>query len=254
MAQQRLDKVLGETGRWSRKEARGLIRRGLVTVDGATVRQPEYKVEPENAEVIVEGQAIVWQRHCYLMLNKPAGVLTATEDRNQQTVLDLLPERYRRQGVAPVGRLDKDTEGLLLLTNDGDLAHRLTSPRYHVEKVYLAAVDGTVDAQDAAAFAAGLTLGDGTRCRPAELKPLGPGRCQVTLREGKYHQVKRMLAACGKPVTALERVSMGPLRLDRALSRGAYRPLTPEEIQALRQAVESEQSNQDSVQKVYGNY
>lgn len=254
MAQQRLDKVLGETGRWSRKEARGLIRRGLVTVNGAAVRQPEYKVEPETAVVTVEGQAVVWQRHCYLMLNKPAGVLTATEDRDQKTVLDLLPECYRRQGIAPVGRLDKDTEGLLLLTNDGDLAHRLTSPRYHVEKKYLAAIDGTVDVRDAAAFAAGLTLRDGTQCLPAELEPLGPGRCQVTLREGKYHQVKRMLAACGKPVTALERVSMGPLWLDQELARGKYRPLTPEEIQALRQAGESEQSDQDLAQKVYGNY
>lgn len=254
MAQQRLDKVLGETGRWSRKEARGLIRRGLVTVDGATVRQPEHKVDPETAAVTVEGQALHWQRLAYLMLNKPAGVLTATEDRAQKTVLDLLPECYRRQGIAPVGRLDKDTEGLLLLTNDGELAHRLTSPRYHVEKVYLAAVDGTVDGQDVAAFAAGLTLGDGTRCLPAELEPLEPGRCRVTLREGKYHQVKRMLAACGKPVTALERVSMGPLQLDRKLPRGGYRPLTPEEIADLRQAVGAEQSDQDSVQKVCGNY
>ena len=238
MAKQRLDKVLGQTGRWSRKEARELIRRGLVTVDGAVIRQPEYKAEPEQAAITVSGEALTWRQYCYLMLNKPAGVLTATEDRDQKTVLDLLPERCRRQGVAPVGRLDKDTEGLLLLTNDGALAHRLTSPRYHVEKRYLATVDGTVDAGDVAAFAAGLTLGDGTQCLPAGLEPLGPGRCRVALREGKYHQVKRMLAACGKPVTALERISMGPLKLDGTLPRGGCRELTAEEVRLLRKAGE----------------
>ena len=137
-----------------------------------------------------------------------------------------------------MGRLDKDTEGLLLLTNDGALAHRLTSPRYHVEKCYLATVDGTVDAGDVAAFAAGLTLGDGTQCLPAGLEPLGPGRCRVALREGKYHQVKRMLAACGKPVTALERISIGPLKLDGTLPRGGCRELTAEEVRLLRKAGE----------------
>ena len=229
MAKQRLDKVLGQTGRWSRKEARELIRRGLVTVDGAVIRQPEYKAEPEQAAITVSGKAMTWRQYCYLMLNKPTGVLTATEDRDQRTVLDLLPERCRRQGVVPVG---------LLLTNDGALAHRLTSPRYHVEKCYLATVDGTVDAGDVAAFAAGLTLGDGTQCLPAGLEPLGPGRCRVTLREGKYHQVKRMLAACGKPVTALERISMGPLKLDGMLPRGSCRELTAEEVRLLRKAGE----------------
>lgn len=233
MALQRLDKVLCGTGRWSRKEARLLIRRGAVTADGETVRTPEYKLDPECVRLTVEGQPVSWQRNCYLILNKPAGVLTATEDRDRQTVLDLLPEEYRRQGVAPVGRLDRDTTGLLLLTNDGELAHRLTSPRHHVEKRYLAEIDGTVDGADAAAFAAGLTLGDGTVCRPAELESLGPGRCLVTLREGKYHQVKRMLAARGKPVTGLERVSMGPLKLDSALPRGGWRPLTEEEVRKL---------------------
>ena len=238
MALQRLDRLLGETGRWSRKEAKLLIRRGAVTVDGAVIRSPEHKLDPESARVTAEGELVNWQRICWIMLNKPAGVLTATRDREQRTVLDLLPEEYRRQRVVPVGRLDKDTTGLLLLTNDGAAAHRLTSPRHHVEKRYLAEIRGTVEEADVAAFARGLTLGDGTWCRPAVLECLGTGRCLVTLREGKYHQVKRMLAARGKPVTGLERVALGPLELDPALPRGGWRLLTGEEVRRLTEMVD----------------
>ena len=174
------------------------------------------------------------------MLHKPAGVLTATEDRKQPTVLDLLPPELRRIGLAPVGRLDKDTEGLLLLTNDGELAHRLLSPKYHVDKRYLARVDGELSAADAEAFARGMTLGDGLECLPAGLEclPAGlellsPQEALVTLREGKFHQVKRMLAARGAPVLYLKRLSMGPLTLDDSLAAGAYRLLRAEEISAL---------------------
>ena len=159
-------------------------------------------------------------------------VLTATEDRRQKTVLDLLPPEY--QNLFPVGRLDKDTEGLLLLTDDGALAHRLLSPRHHVDKVYLAEIDGEVDASDVAAFEAGMTLGDGTQCLPAGLESLGKGRCRVTLREGKFHQVKRMLAQRGKPVLHLKRLSMGDLQLDSALKVGEFRLLTVQEVQNLK--------------------
>lgn len=151
MGLQRMDKLLSDTGRWSRKEAKELIRKGQVLVNGKTVRKPEEKADPEQAQVTVCGEAVSWQAKCYLLLHKPAGVLTATEDRRQKTVLELLPQPYRKQGVAPVGRLDKDTTGLLLLTNDGALTHQLISHKYHVPKVYLAEINGTVDDADAAA-------------------------------------------------------------------------------------------------------
>ncbi|MCD7837524.1 MAG: rRNA pseudouridine synthase [Clostridiales bacterium] len=235
MAEQlRLDKLLADTGLWSRKEARDLIRRGQVTVDGAVVKQPEAKVDPAQSSLTAAGQPVVWQKYTYVMLNKPAGVLTATEDRRQPTVLDLLPPELRRKQLRPVGRLDKDTEGLLLLTDDGALAHRLLAPRSHVDKVYFAETEGTVDDGDIAAFAAGMTLEDGLVCQSAGLERLGPEQCLVTLREGKFHQVKRMMAACGKPVRYLKRLSMGPLALDEVLEPGAWRFLTEAEIHALR--------------------
>ena len=168
------------------------------------------------------------------MLHKPAGVLTATEDSRQRTVLDLLPPELRKRGLSPVGRLDKDTEGLLLLTDDGELAHRLLSPKYHVDKRYFARVDGLLDQADVDAFAAGMTLGDGLMCLPAGLEPLAEGTCIVTLREGKFHQVKRMLAARGAPVLYLKRLSMGPLTLDAELPIGGWRELTAEETASLR--------------------
>lgn len=213
-------------------------------VNGALVCEPEGRVEPEGLLLTVQGEPVFWKQYRYLMLNKPMGVLTATEDHRQKTVLDLLPNELRRQGVAPVGRLDKDTEGLLLLTNDGGLAHRLLSPRYHIKKCYFVGIDGIVDQQDMEAFQAGLVLGDGTQCLPAELEPLEPGQCLVILREGKYHQVKRMLAACGKPVKALKRISMGPLQLDDALEAGHWRELTEAEIRALREAGSRDEKEQ----------
>lgn len=228
----RLDKLLSDSGLWSRKEAKQLLKQGRVQVDGAVERAPERKVRPGQTRVTVDGQPVNWEKFHYIMMNKPAGVLTATEDRHQRTVLDLLPAEYQR--LFPVGRLDKDTEGLLLLTDDGELAHRLLSPRHHVDKVYLAEIDGETDPADTAAFAAGMTLGDGTRCQPAGLESLGPGRCRVTLREGKFHQVKRMLAQRGKPVLHLKRLSMGDLPLDEALKPGEFRVLTPQEVQILK--------------------
>lgn len=233
---ERLDKLLAGTGKWSRREVKALVRQGLVRVDGRLAASAEDKLDPAAAIVTVAGETISLCRFTYVMLHKPAGVLTATEDRKQPTVLDLLPPELRRIGLAPVGRLDKDTEGLLLLTNDGELAHRLLSPKYHVEKRYFARVDGELSAADAEAFARGMTLGDGLECLPAGLEVLPDRVCIVTLREGKFHQVKRMLAARGAPVLYLKRLSMGPLTLDDSLAAGAYRLLRAEEISALYRA------------------
>lgn len=230
---ERLDKLLAGTGKWSRREVKALVRQGLVRVDGQLAASAEDKLDPAAAIITVAGETISLRRFTYVMLHKPAGVLTATEDRKQPTVLDLLPPELRRIGLAPVGRLDKDTEGLLLLTNDGELAHRLLSPKYHVEKRYFARVDGELSAADTEAFARGMTLGDGLECLPAGLEVLPDRVCIVTLREGKFHQVKRMLAARGAPVLYLKRLSMGPLTLDDSLAAGAYRLLRAEEISAL---------------------
>lgn len=220
----RLDKLLTQSGLYSRSEARELIRSGRVSVDGETLRRPEVKAA-EDAAVFVDGEEVNCSLCRYFMLNKPAGVLSATDDRSQPTVLDLLPREIRALGLFPVGRLDKDTTGLLLLTNDGDFAHRVISPKHGVVKTYLAVTASPVYAEDVRAFREGITLADGTRCLPAVLEPLDGCRCRVLVSEGKYHQVKRMLAACGKPCTALERTAVGALELDPELPRGGWREL-----------------------------
>ena len=230
---ERLDKIIAGTGKYSRREVKELVRQGRVVVDGRLASSPEEKVDADAVCLLVDGQSLDCRRYTYLMLHKPAGVLSARVDGRQQTVLDLLPPELRKRDLSPVGRLDKDTEGLLLLTNHGELAHRLLSPRYHVDKVYYARVEGVLTAADTAAFAGGMVLADGLECLPAGLELLSPQEALVTLREGKFHQVKRMLAACGKPVTYLKRLSMGPLRLDEALAPGAFRPLAEGEIHTL---------------------
>lgn len=230
---ERLDKIISATGKKSQREVREMVRQGRVLVDGKPAPAADMKVDPQTAVILLDGEPLGYEKFTYVMLHKPAGVLTATEDRRQETVLDLLPPELRRRALSPVGRLDKDTEGLLLLTNDGQLAHRLLSPKSHVDKVYYARVDGALEPGDIAAFAAGMTLGDGLECLPAGLEILSPTEALVTLREGKFHQVKRMLAARGKPVLYLKRLSMGRLRLDPALAPGAWRMLTEEERSAL---------------------
>lgn len=237
MEKQRLDKVIASTGKFSRREVKNLVRQGRVLVDGAPARSAEDKVEAENVEITVNGEVLTYRRFTWIMLNKPAGYLSATEDGRGATVLDLLPQELQKQGLFPVGRLDKDTEGLLLLTNEGGLAHDLLSPKHHVDKVYYARVAGHVIEEDCRAFAAGMTLEDGLVCQPAGLEILTAGEeseVHVTLREGKFHQVKRMLADRGKPVLYLERVKMGNLPLDPALGRGKYRFLTDAEVENLR--------------------
>ncbi len=234
MAEVRLDKIIADTGRFTRKEAKLLLRAGRVSVNGVLVRSAEEKYDPEAMQLAIDGGEVTTAMFHYLLLYKPAGVLTATEDRRQKTVLDLLDPTERRMDLFPVGRLDKDTTGLLLLTDDGPLAHRLLSPKYHVPKRYLATINGRVDAADVSAFAQGICLADGEQCLPAELADLGDGLAAVTLWEGKYHQVKRMLASRGKPVLALHRETFGPLRLDPEMQPGDYRPLSREEIALLR--------------------
>lgn len=237
MEKQRLDKIVASTGRWSRREVKNLVRQGRVLVDGVPARSAEEKADPETAEIVVNGEILTYRRFTWIMLNKPAGYLSATEDGKGATVLELLPPELQKQGLFPVGRLDKDTEGLLLLTNEGGLAHELLSPKYHVEKEYYVRVAGRLTEEDCRAFAAGMTLDDGLTCRPAGLEILAAGEeseARVVLREGKFHQVKRMLAFRGKPVLYLERVRMGKLPLDTSLSRGEFRFLTDAEVEDLR--------------------
>ena len=227
----RLDKLLSNLGAASRTGCRELLRKGRVTVNGVIARDGAVSV-PEGADVALDGQPLDTSLARHLMLHKPAGVLTAREDGRQETVMDLLPPAYAALGCMPVGRLDKDTTGLLLLTTDGELGHRLIAPNRHVDKVYRATVEGTLSDADVAAFAAGIPLRDFTAL-PARLEIVSPDTGLLTVREGKYHQVKRMFGARGKPVQALHRLSFGPLRLDDDLAPGEYRELTEEEIAAL---------------------
>lgn len=230
----RLDKLVSNVGNVSRQEARKRILAGAVTVDGEVVTEIDRKVDEHAALVCLDGERLTYRQFRYFMMDKPAGVLTATTDRDQKTVLDLLPEDLRRLKLVPAGRLDKDTTGLLLLTNDGDYVHRVISPRHHVPKVYYAETEGLPTEADIARFAGGLTLGDGTKCLPARLEILPEqGACRVTVREGKYHMVRRMLAACGTPVVTLRRLSIGALHLDNLLRPGGFRELSDAEVQAV---------------------
>ncbi len=228
---ERLDKFLVEAGVGSRSQVKEILKAGRVAVDGAVERDNSRKIDPENQRVTLDGEMLGGRRRVVILLNKPAGYITATEDRGP-TVMELLPPEYLRQDVKPVGRLDKETEGLLLFTNDGDLLHRLISPKKEVEKVYYARHEGTAGEEDVAAFAAGLVLKDGTQCRPAKLEPIGAGESFIIVCEGKYHQVRRMMASRGMHVNYLERRKEGGLELGD-LPRGQVRELTEAEITAL---------------------
>ncbi|CZQ98228.1 pseudouridine synthase [Trichococcus ilyis] len=236
----RLDKLLANSGFGSRKEVKLLLKKKWVTVNGKVETKAEAKVDSEKDIILVGDEPVSYQEYLYLMMNKPQGVLSATEDNHQKTVIDLLSFDLHQQELFPVGRLDKDTEGLLLLTNDGQLAHFLLSPKRHVDKVYFARVAGRMTEDDRIAFADGIVLEDGYRCLPAKLElrsydeKKDVSEVEITIKEGKFHQVKRMVVACGKEVTFLKRLTMGPLRLDENLEKGEYRPLREEEIAVLR--------------------
>ena len=229
---ERLDKLLCDSGAGTRSQVKQILKAGRVQVDGMPEKDGSRKIDPARNEVTLDGTRMGGKRRAVYMMNKPAGCVTATEDPAEKTVMELLPESLRHLGLKPVGRLDKATEGLLLFTNDGDLLHRLISPKKEVPKVYYARHEGTAGQSDVDAFAAGLTLADGTVCRSAVLEPLGAGESMVTVCEGKYHQVRRMMASRGMPVTYLERRREGGLTLED-LPRGSVRPLREEEIALL---------------------
>lgn len=230
----RLDKFLVDMGAGTRSEVKKDIKAGHVKVGGSIVNDPGYHIK-DTDEVTYRGENIAYESFEYYMLNKPAGVISATEDKKQTTVIELLNER-KRKDLFPVGRLDKDTEGLLLITNDGELAHRLLSPKKHVDKVYYAKIQGRVDEEDVRKFRDGIVIDEEFTALPAELIILKSGdisEIKVTIREGKFHQIKRMFKAVGKEVVYLKRLSMGTLQLDDALQEGEYRKLTDEELKEL---------------------
>ena len=229
---ERLDKFLCDSGAGTRSQVKAILKAGRVMVDGAVEKDGSRKIDPQIQTVTLDGEALGGKRRLVVMLNKPTGFVTATEDARQKTVMELLPKQWAHLDLKPVGRLDKDTEGLLLFTNDGRLLHRLISPKQAVPKVYYARHAGQAGTADVTAFAEGLTLGDGTVCLPAVLQPLGPGESLITVCEGKYHQVRRMMAARNMTVTYLERRQEGPLSLE-GLPRGQARELLPEELLAL---------------------
>lgn len=234
----RIDKLLANAGAGSRKEVKKLLKDGMVTVNNKVIKDPKIHIDPERDVVAINGDVIEYKEYVYFMMNKPDGVISATEDYYDKTVLDLLHETDRVLSPFPVGRLDKDTEGLLLLTNDGQLAHRLLSPKKHVPKTYFAQILGEVTEEDEEAFREGVILDDGYKTKPGELKILKSGLTsdiELTITEGKFHQVKRMFMAVGKKVVYLKRISMGPLILDESLPLGEYRELTEEELESLLQ-------------------
>lgn len=232
----RLDKIIADTGRASRKEATQLIKNGSVTVDGRIAASGSDKYDPDFSVIVVAGQRLVYSSRHYFMMNKPSGYVSATEDSREKTVQDLLQGDAAHLGLFPAGRLDKDAEGLLILTDDGDYVHRIISPSKHVWKAYYVRTTGVLELEDVSAFAAGITLKDGLECLPAELSILTTGdesTAIVKVREGKYHQVKRMLASRGKPVTYLKRIAIGGLLLDEGLAPASYRAMTSAEVAAV---------------------
>ena len=234
----RLDKFLVENGLGSRSQVKDVLKKGLVLVNGRAEKSPKTQINETADEIVVSGQKLTYEKFVYYLLNKPKGYISATEDERHKTVLDLLDETARQKEVFPVGRLDIDTHGLLLLTNNGKLAHAMLSPKKHVEKIYRAKVAGLMNQSDVERFARGIELKDFT-CQPAQLKILEVDEeketslVEISLAEGKFHQVKRMVAACGKEVTDLQRLSMGPLQLDPELALGEWRRLTEEEMKSL---------------------
>lgn len=240
MPQSRLDRLLSASGKYTRSEAKLLIKRGKVFVDGVCVTKPESKCE-ENAEILVEGKPLNFREYHYIMLNKPAGVLSATEDRRDPVALELLPAQYQKLKLFPAGRLDKDAEGFLLLTNDGQLAHGLMSPRHHVDKVYYVRVEGALEVADCAAFSDGVVIDGDYKTMPAKLEILTSSEiseAQVTIQEGRFHQVKKMFLARNHCVIYLKRLSIAGVLLDSSLKTGEFRELTETEELQMKAAAE----------------
>lgn len=234
---ERLDKILGNLGYGSRKEVKGSCKNGVVVVDGEVIKDSSTKVDPETAVIEVNGERVMYRKYVYLLLNKPAGVVSATFDNYDETVIDLLAPEYQVFEPFPVGRLDKDTVGFLLLTNDGALNHKLIAPKNHVDKVYYAEIDKPVDEKDVERFRKGIVIDDGYKCMPGKLEMISStddgSEVLVTIQEGKFHQVKRMFEALDKSVVYLKRVKFGPMELDETLEEGEYRELTEDEVEIL---------------------
>lgn len=235
---ERLDKIISNLGYGSRKEVKGFARKGLIEVDGEIIKDSSTLVDPERAVIKINGEEIFYRKYIYLLMNKPAGVVSATYDNRDETVIDLLEVDHQVFEPFPVGRLDKDTVGLLFLTNDGELNHRLISPKYHVDKVYYAKIDKKVTEKDIEAFKNGIILDDGYKCKEAKLEILKASdegsEVHVTIQEGKFHQVKRMFESVGKKVIYLQRIKFGDIELDSDLEEGEYRELTSEELEILK--------------------
>ncbi|MCM8711873.1 rRNA pseudouridine synthase [Clostridium sp. SYSU_GA19001] len=235
---ERLDKVLANLGYGSRKEVKALVKNKEVEIDGKIATDSSVQIDPEKCEIKVAGNVVNYRKYIYLMMNKPDGVVSATFDKYDETVIDLIDDEYKVFNPFPVGRLDKDTVGLLLITNDGELNHRLISPKWHVDKVYYAEINKKVEERDIEAFQKGIVLDDGYKCMPAKLEILRAdehgSEVKVTIQEGKFHQVKRMFNSVGKNVVFLKRVSFGGIKLDEDLAEGEYRELSKEEIEILK--------------------
>jgi len=236
---ERIDKILSNLGHGTRKEVKALLKKGKVEIDGVIVSDSATKVDPDKAIIKVSGEEINYRKFIYLIMNKPAGVVSATVDNHDETVIDLLDQQYHSFKPFPIGRLDKDTVGLLLITNDGELNHKLIAPKNHVDKVYYAEINKFIDAKDITTFKNGVVIDDGYKCMPAILEVLkaneNGSEVMVTIQEGKFHQVKRMFESVDKKVVFLRRISFGPLKLDENLSEGQYRELSEDEINLLKQ-------------------
>lgn len=233
---QRLDKLLSNAGYGTRTELKKLLKSGRVKVKGEVEKDPGRIINPPFSDIDIDGRLFIYKEYIYLMMNKPQGVISATEDKREKTVIELLPDNYKRYSLFPAGRLDKDTEGLLILTDDGMLAHNMLSPSKHISKTYYAEISGVVTEKDITAFLEGVVIDGGYKCLPAQLDIIESGsrsRIELTIHEGKFHQVKRMFESIGKKVIFLKRISMGNLKLDESLKPGEFRELKEDEVKLL---------------------
>lgn len=233
MAKQRLDKIISSQSGISRSSAREAIRKGKAAVNGAAVCDPSYRADPENDEITFDGQAVCYKKHIYIVMNKPAGVLSASTDKSKKTVIDLIPPEIYRRGLFPVGRLDKNTTGLLIITDDGDFAHRVLTPQKSIYKTYTAELDGPVTEETVKFFYDGVTLKDGTECRKAYLKPLAGNCAEIKICEGKFHQIKRMFGVVGLGVNALKRTAVGGYILPSSLEEGECKEVKFEQLNSI---------------------
>ncbi|MBA5850859.1 rRNA pseudouridine synthase [Clostridium sp. cel8] len=238
---ERLDKILANLGYGTRKEVKNIVKSGRIKINGCLVKDSSIKVNPDIDKIELDDEQIHYKKYIYILMNKPSGVVSATYDSYDETVIDLLEPEHRAFNPFPVGRLDKDTVGLIIITNDGEINHRLISPKWHIDKVYYAEIDKKVDEKDIEAFKKGIILDDGYKCMPANLEIINSDKdgsmVNVTVQEGKFHQVKRMFESLGKNVVYLKRIKVGPIELDDDLDEGSYRELSEFELKSVKHSV-----------------